>query len=839
MMKPVIRLSAVLVGLATVSMLSAGEVNFSSPPKASKAGEKTTIAFALSAPTDVEVAILGSDGKVVRHLAAGVLGGKNPPPEPLKPGLSQSLEWDGRDDAGKTVPQGSFKVQVRAGLTPVFGKIIGSDPHTGNLTSGAPADSLAVDTDGTLYIKMASLVPQLHDSMPWQLRKFDKTGGYIKTLLPYAPSTDPAKTPGFKLIETGDGLLTPAHTTPLDVVLFRFGDSIYNKVVDGSVVFIDNAQAKLTFFKVDGSNATKVVSMRSTPEKLKWPNWLAPQVAFSPDGKYAYYSNVANTPYDGKKPADIDAKFPQGRVYRQDLTKAGSDPEKFYDLELPDFDKHPYWMPSAWDKKTAAAGITVDSKGNLYVCDLVNQEVVTVSPEGKKIGSMKAPWPDKVLVNSKNGTLYVVSTQVSRGGRPPSELLKVADGKVATKIVLQGGLGQTLTLDESGATPILWVGGGGELVRIEDRGAELAILGNETKGKGTEGLKSILNPSKDNIDFVCFGDVDQEADLVYITSGMGSVWRYNGETGEGGLLPFKACDVAIGPGGMIYGWGDTGSYAGPVTRYTRDCKPAPLASTGKNTYGSVFGRFGRGNNAPGMAVDNRGWVYATCGFNDCHIRVYDADGKFVNYDRKIMVGEKEKQEVPVLLSYVLDQGGNVRVDNSYNAYVLEIGLPKGFTPPKGYEKDPAYLYCTGTIYKFTPKGGEFKKAGNGWEAVGAVQTYAGCGPISGSWNSTISVCHCTRPRYNLDGFGRLYIPHGITYKVSVRDNNDNEIVNFGGYGNYDSQGPKSKEPKPEIGLGWPIFAGASDKYIYVGDGLNHRVVRVDKKFAAEAACDIK
>ena len=39
-----------------------------------------------------------------------------------------------------------------------------------------------------------------------------------------------------------------------------------------------------------------------------------------------------------------------------------------------------------------------------------------------------------------------------------------------------------------------------------------------------------------------------------------------------------------------------------------------------------------------------------------------------------------------------------------------------------------------------------------------------------------------------------------------------------------------------IPLGWPVFAGASDKYVYVGDALNHRVVRADKVFAAEESC---
>jgi len=40
-------------------------------------------------------------------------------------------------------------------------------------------------------------------------------------------------------------------------------------------------------------------------------------------------------------------------------------------------------------------------------------------------------------------------------------------------------------------------------------------------------------------------------------------------------------------------------------------------------------------------------------------------------------------------------------------------------------------------------------------------------------------------------------------------------------------------------LAGAVFAGASDKYICVGDGLNPRVVRVDKKFAVEETCEVK
>ena len=109
---------------------SAGEVSFSARPSAAKDGDKVKIGFAVSAPTDVEVAVLDSAGKAVRHLAAGVLGGAKPPPEPLKAGLSQAIEWDGRDDFGKPAAGGPFKFRVRAGTGVKFGQFIGADPAT-------------------------------------------------------------------------------------------------------------------------------------------------------------------------------------------------------------------------------------------------------------------------------------------------------------------------------------------------------------------------------------------------------------------------------------------------------------------------------------------------------------------------------------------------------------------------------------------------------------------------------------------------------------------------------------------------------------------------------------
>jgi hypothetical protein len=246
-----------------------------------------------------------------------------------------------------------------------------------------------------------------------------------------------------------------------------------------------------------------------------------------------------------------------------------------------------------------------------------------------------------------------------------------------------------------------------------------------------------------------------------------------------------------------------------------------------------------------MDVDWQGRVYVTDGSNLCHLRVYGADGKLVEYDRKIKGGDPKKPtDIPVAVDYVSGYGGSVRVDPAGNIYLLQYGRPKDFVPPKGFEKDEAYLAATGTILKFGPKGASRKSpvnsGGRGGDPLsydGTLAMYPGCAPIS-SWRCDGS-CACTKPRFDVDGFGRLYIPNAMTFKISVRDNAGNQLVEFGNYGNFDSEGPKSTEPKPEIPLGWPITVGATDRYIYVGDCLNHRVVRVDRKFAAEETCPVK
>jgi len=836
--------AGVLAGLLlTAAAAPAGEVRFAQEPTASKDGDATRIRFRLAVPADVEVAVLDAGGKVVRHLAAGVLGGEEAPPNPLRPGLAQDLSWDHKDDLGRPARGGPFRIRVRSGMSVEFGRIIGASPYTGNVTDTpyrAPLNGIAVDERGDLYVKLMSSIGSHGNSglWPWHVRKIEKSGTYVRTILPYPPSTDPAKASGFTLLDTGDAAFTPANQNSLYPVFYVFGDEILPRVVAGELVFVNSRSRELSFFKLDGSNALRTVPMWPADAKLNCPVWLNIQVAISADGKYAYYSNVAGTAYDGKTPSDIDSRWPQGRIYRHDLTRRGSEPRRFFDLDLPDFEKEKYWMPSAWDKKTAAAGIDVDARGNVLVCDLVRQEVVEISPEGKKLSSTPVPWPDKVLAARKSGTIYVISRRVSRGYLQPAEVIEVngrgAEARIAARLQLPGSVGGAFAIDETSAPPVLWLAGGGDMIRVEDRGNELRVTRSD-----------LLNRDANAIGFVGYMDVDPEADLVYVTGSNGTIWRYDGETGAGGPLAIRAVDMAVGPGGMVYTWGIQGSYHGPIARYTREMEPAPLETSGKHTYGKLSGRAGRGSSVCGMDVDLRGRVYVADGSNVCHVRAYDADGKPVPSPYTAKTEDPEGPAAfPAIVDFVSGYGGSIRLDPAGNLYLLQYGLPKGYAIPKGYDGDEAYLHAVGTILKFGPQGAKRGKpldeGGHGGDPLafeGTLDLYPGCGPIS-SWRCD-GACACTKPRFDVDRHSRLYIPNAITFSVSVRDNAGNEILSFGRYGNFDCQGPSSAEPRPDIPLGWPVTAGASDAHIYVGDCLNHRVVRVDLRFALDRICEIR
>jgi hypothetical protein len=191
--------STILAGLLLVLAGPAlgGEPAFSAKPKATKAGGKVKITFAVSAPTDVEVAVLDPAGEIVRHLAAGLLG-ENAPAPLQKGSLSQSLEWDFTDDYGKELPAGAYRVRVGLGLKPAFDRILGYDPNTLGLVYG-----LTVGPGGELFV--LNVGHHLHVNFGSTMcNVFDREGKYKRTIMPYRASCFPERVKEFGVLDLGE-----------------------------------------------------------------------------------------------------------------------------------------------------------------------------------------------------------------------------------------------------------------------------------------------------------------------------------------------------------------------------------------------------------------------------------------------------------------------------------------------------------------------------------------------------------------------------------------------------------------------------------------------------------
>lgn len=126
---------------------SAAPFEFVNKPTVRKAGSNWLITFTTKSECDVTVAVTDVDGKIVRHLASGVLG-KNAPYPFKQSSLSQTIEWDGKDDNGNFVTT-ECKVKVSLGLTAEFDKI-----EKQHLFSGIRG--MGVDKEGELYVAMAN-----------------------------------------------------------------------------------------------------------------------------------------------------------------------------------------------------------------------------------------------------------------------------------------------------------------------------------------------------------------------------------------------------------------------------------------------------------------------------------------------------------------------------------------------------------------------------------------------------------------------------------------------------------------------------------------------------------
>ncbi|MGQ9662582.1 MAG: hypothetical protein ACUVWX_09640 [Kiritimatiellia bacterium] len=845
-------------GLALFGVLLAirvaADVGFESKPAVKVTPSGVTIDFALTAPSDVEVAILDAQGQVVRHLAAGVVGGPRPPPSPLRANLHQILTWDSRDDLGNEALGAPFRVRVRAGMEVRVSRLLGADPYLLGFIN-----SIAVDENGFLFIMAGG--GELNQNFDL-LRAFAPDGTYLRTIIPFPANLPPDSVTAFARWDESAKAFRPINRSQVNPSLLPWvgGARVVSASRRGLILIHGTSLWRLD---LQGGNCSGPFPLWPEAAKLKNPSWNVPQLAASSDGRYLYIANVAGSQYDTKAPSQIDPNWPNGRVYRLDTGQPGAAPQPWFDLQLPDYTKTKYWLPNAWNKRTAAHGLDVDDRGNVYVCDLVNQEVVRISPDGKKTASVKVPWPDRLHVNRKSGELYVISRQPRDGSRP-EQLLKVQgwgeEGRIVVQMALSGRLGEASAIGHIKGRPVIWLADGAQLVCVEDAGDHFEPVSTAflPTGEGQRDFSRIA--------------LDASRDEVYASNGANRLWRYDGKTGRGELLktrdgkPFLGVDLAVGYDGLLYV--RTGaSYSGPLERYTRELEPAPFASGTHVLSRHIYSRYGVGNCEKGLGVGPKGEVYISFmyGWNQYLVAGFGGDGKPLKgkYLEGIFKPDPKQGYPPDLTTAIVGpvpmEGGGVRVDLQGNIYVGARVFPKQYSPPPEFAKDPAYTAFSGSVVKFGPDGGPFlglkdaeSKMPDGPRielsrnliAENALAVYPGVAPFSGGeYGGNSSACVCRVPRFDVDRYGRLALPHCVKNSVTILDNAGNTILEFGQYGNFDSQfvlpgAERPLVPVPEVPLGWPTGAALNDEAVYVNDMYNRRIVRGDLTWKVTETCAI-
>jgi hypothetical protein len=318
-----------------------------------------------------------------------------------------------------------------------------------------------------------------------------------------------------------------------------------------------------------------------------------------------------------------------------------------------------------------------------------------------------------------------------------------------------------------------------------------------------------------------------------------------------------------------------------VYRCDRDGKRLPFAATAADPKlkGNVPGPSTTAAWERDFWVDRRGNVWAKASGDGAltSLEVYGPDG---TRQRTALWG-------------ITDGSYGPRVDARGNIYVMECIEPEGQPFPDEFKPHLAgkygvhwYDWIYGSIVKFPPAGGNIRikprnkdekpKAdpvalpdsaarqkigvnlrGDGHEVQGALWLRGGFSHVGGValCSGGTNHCHCTGSDFDVDDFGRVFAPDTGRFRVGVLDTNGNEILSFGAYGNQDFCGPEScvldpaskllrprkpEDPQdlvspfaePELAFGWIVGLAVTDRYAYVDDVINKRILRVRLDYAA-------
>lgn len=834
----------ILLSLATVAL--GGQPRFVQPPRASLEGRSMTVTFALSAPTDVEVAILDAKGTVIKHLAAGVLGGESPPPPPLKPGLTQALAWDGKDDYGK--PAGdlaALSVRVRAGMGVALDSVVGGDPYAFYSREMGQGDhaawritGLEAKPDGSVYV-----VGNANNYGPPAVRQYEATGVYRRTVYPPPAGKPIEEMKGWGMHVRADGTYAPEYndlcSPALSATLLSGNRGRCASLLptpDNGTLMLRSRDHHVMTIGADGTlreyRPVPVVAEPAIPDGALLGPFFS---ACAPDGKSMYISGPFSCDHRYGSVLAVHTKgfWRDGQVWKVDLaTRTAS---VFFALDegavIGDL-KARGSSPIAHTRANPYAafhGVAVDVDRHVLVCDRQNQRVVALNESGTPIREIPVQYPDALALGPTSKTLYVTTRVGNYHKHGELKLLKFADWTkdrepaVALPLCPVGMYRQRsfLAVCESKGDVLVWVAYTTLPVRIyRDKGGELGLVKDfyEAGPQRALDLQHIA--------------ADRRTEAVYVADGFGSCFRLADwehprfeRCLEAPGKPLRLASIAIGPRGRYpYGRPPFGA----VARYRmggRYFEPAPVGKAGSHVLTPKICSDWR----IGLGFGNRGFAVAPDGSLATLGAVQAGGDDYAGYLNVFPRNDGATPWQPLLFKgFGKAKAGGVRFDLQGNLYVGKYdGKPAH--PPSGFEKDSNFARSTGRIYKFAPTGppgGPLFPTEPAAPAKVYDVHYGSIGPV-----------FSRTPRFGVDGYGRIYYPTSLVPQVSVIDNEGNEILHFGTYGNRDSMGSLAGDlvPTNDIPMAWPNSVDATDDCIYVSDIVNIRLLRIRKTYQLDSS----
>jgi outer membrane protein assembly factor BamB len=869
MCRPAYLFLSCLVFCLTVSAAPA-QPAFAKKPTAVRAGEATKIEFTVDRAADVAVTIEDARGKIVRHLAAGVLG-KNAP-EPLKSdSFAQSLLWDGKDDFGKAAAGAPFQVRVQLGMKPVFDRFLLYNPH-----GSGPVSSVAVGPKGSLYVFHRD--GTVNGNMGGhKIKVYDRDGKHQKVLTPFPADIPFDRVKALGTFQTKDGDLVP-HMHNWETLSFypenvgvRGRDmpeysspAVDSKgrvywLVKGPCLAAVDADGGIPYDSFLGPKLLPdIKELRLASEGYHYWSDL-PSLAVSSDDKHVYFAglNVGFGDHKKAKPLPV--------VFRVD-TALRAKPEAFIGTL-------PGEPPTPAGKRLIAPRSLAVAKGLIYVADRAAHRVFAFKEtDGAFAGELKVGDPQSIGIDPATGAIYVCAYPSYTQN---ADLIKFdgLNGKelYRTKLPRTGqspNAGEHRIAVDASAKPVkIWLpslyASPNRLHCYEDDGEKFIFKGDPRPGlrkdeSSVEGPRDIT--------------VDRVRGEVYIQGNGNKMYRLDEQTAE----VTKVIDLAkVHPGTVLAAQlvpGQDGdlyvfTWTAGLWRLDRDGKPKnwdgldsyKIQISGMMTFQMRYLAL-----KPYAKTDE---VYLIANADYLTKNPKDA-GRFLTLNA---IGQDGKTKRTLIWQCL--NGAIPRIDPKGNIYIADLVKPVDRSYPEFFDgKLPPppkqtgggdlfwYSYMYGSIVKFPPTGGaiwhdpKLPKSALGeppadllskpkvpfkrhyaysphltGEIQGALWTRFGYAPYSSHMSGNTSHCMCEGSGFDVDPFGRVFYPNLGQFRVEIVDTNNNPITTFGKYGNEDAKGDT-------IPLAWPTYVAVSDRFAYIADTVNRRVVRVKLGYQAEATC---